>query len=133
MREIRREAAMLCDEGVEPFRLSDRQVIRGSAIRTRKMHVAGFLGSVVFGAAFEMGVRQNADILEHRDRAIHRRGVHAGDARLHASCDDGRADVTTRDHDLGDDRATLRGHAKASGPQCFEDVVRFRARHGAEV
>jgi hypothetical protein len=110
------------DQPNERTGLVHREVVLGATARARQVNVTGLLGAVVFGAAFEMRVRQHPHLLEQGQGSIDRRGVDARHFALDGSRELGGRDVSLRPHDLRDDRPALRRHAKASLAQELDHV-----------
>src|SRR2546430_9351713 len=93
VREIRAEPVMPGDQLSEAFRLSHREGILGPAPEARQVDVLAVGLPVVFGPGLEVGVRQDAEALQHVERAIDRGGVDARDAVLNPPGGSRRADM----------------------------------------
>ena len=128
MREVGLEPVMGADQGVEGVRLLERERVVAAAPVAREVHVRGLLGAVVFGAGLQVGVLEDPDLLQQRERPVHGGGVDARHLALDLAGDGRGGDVPGCPHHLGHDGPPLRGHAQALAAQQLHDVAVARSR-----
>ncbi len=102
----------------------DKRVVAPAPV-TGEMDVPRLVRPVVLRAGLEVGVLQDADLLQERERPVDGRGVDAGHLALHLPGDRGGGDMAGRPHHLGDDGTALGRHAEAAPPQELHHVGEF--------
>ena len=88
-----------------------------------------FVRAVVLGSGLDVGVLEDADALEERQRPIHGRCVHARHVALDLPRDRGGGDVSLRAHHLRDDGSPLRRHPEPTA-RSWASGRRRRRPHG---
>jgi hypothetical protein len=107
--QVGEEPAVALDDALERLGLLDRQVVLRPAPGARQVNVLDLVGAVILGAALEMGVADDADGLQQRQRPVHGRGVDRGEAPLDPTGQVLGSDVPVRAEHLLEDHVALRG------------------------
>ena len=111
------------DHVLEPLRLLERERVLGAATRTGQVDVLRLGPAVILGARLEVRVREDPDIFERRQRAVHGRRIDARDSFPDPPGHSRRADVAVRRHDLGHDGPSLRRHPKSEGAKELDGIL----------
>jgi hypothetical protein len=107
--QVGEEPTVALDDALERLGLLDRQVVLRPAPGACQVDVFDLVGAVVFGAALEMGVADDAYGLQERQRPVHGRGVDRGEAPLDPTGQVLRRDVPVRPEHLLEDHLALGG------------------------
>ncbi len=135
VREVGDEPVVALDEPLEPAGLLEGQLVVLTAVPAGQVDVVRLVRAVVLGPGLDVGVLEDADALEERERPIDGRCVHARHVALDLPRDRGGGDVSLRAHHLGDDRPPLRGHPEPTAPELGHQVGvgGVHARHRSSV
>ena len=87
------------------------------------MDMLTLAGPVVLRALFQVGMLDNADVLEHRERSVHGGDVDGRHPALNSPRNGLRGDVAIGPHHVANDRLSLRGQAASTPPKPRDDLV----------
>ena len=133
MGEIGLKPMLLPEELVEWLDIAARETQRASAARAGEVDVARFLGPVIFDPTLEVGVGQDAELVEQSQSPVHGGGVASRHALLDLTGERRSAYVPRRRQRLHHDRSPLWGHAQPAQAKLGDDMFRVLLRHGPRV